>query len=555
MVLWGGLLPIPSQVVADVITFVGLAYSTLTKPTWENLQTLVGTCVMAIAVSGNLTNKWTVIFPLVPFVILQSLRRIKKIENNKIMSTIIVILCCLLIVISAMLSVLFPAVELPLPVVMTLNSNNDASTTTSPRYQVGIIETFLPVSNLLFNDYEKTGTRPNATQDHVTVRILYPTLDTYSSKTKRKFLRPSTAEEFCRSTMQAGAPPPLKEYDWMVHNWRLITLPNVHQNAKLHTKGKEENGGSGSETWPVIVYSHGLGGTAELYTYQTVAMASAGNIVLVIEHLDGSGPIIQRKDGSVLLRDESVVQDWIDKRYVEYAIKRRIMVEHRAKELLAALDTFLQLNVVDMPELDNIGSVSFIGSMNTNEIHYMGHSFGGSSVVHAAKLRPPSGTIIAHEPVSDWLPDDSRLDLFDKSRLEGGPYYESYNGGTGGFGDGSSTSDDADTIANSLHDMDMLVLWSHEWISKGTESSNILLDMYERGQFGPRDIATNVSHVGVIDQAYHNEFSDTCMITPLWLARASKITGSRNPIDTAYEIHERSLNFLQAWKMKSKVAL
>jgi hypothetical protein len=34
----------------------------------------------------------------------------------------------------------------------------------------------------------------------------------------------------------------------------------------------------------------------------------------------------------------------------------------------------------------------------------------------------------------------------------------------------------------------------------------------------------------------------------LWIARASKITGLRNPIHTAEEIHQHTLAFLQTWR-------
>ena len=581
----GGLRLIPAHVFVDCIACLGLTYCCVvrtraTKDGSSNIigsksnhndantiQILLGIGIMVVAVSGNFTNKWTMIFPLLPLMILQIIRHVFSfVKHHKILSIVILILSGLLIVLAAALSIfLFPAVQLPLPVIDHTPTMDTNISITTRRYQVGMVETFLPVSNLIFDhDYIEGAnyTRPGGgkqdrqhIQDHVTVRILYPTVDTPKAKLSRtKFLRDETAVEFCRSTMKFGAPPPLKAYDWMVHYWRLMTLPNVHRNAKVYTEGKEDD--DKKKKWPVIVYSHGLGGTAEMYTYQTVALASAGYIVLVVEHLDGSGAVVRKQDGTLLPRDETVVQDWFEKRYLQYAKKRRIMVHHRAQELLAAVDAFLSLNTNNrIPEIEDAG-VDFTDSINTDEIHYMGHSFGGSSVLHAAKLRPNSGgTVIAHEPVSDWLPDESRHDLFSKDRLQGGPYYESYDGGTGGFGSTANTGKEDDN--SSLHDIEMLILWSYEWFSKQNEGSHILMDMYERGEFGPKgepgsDSTNGTSHIGVIDQALHNEFSDTCMITPLWIARASKITGERNPLHTAYEIHQRTLKFLKEWEKKKE---
>jgi hypothetical protein len=308
-----------------------------------------------------------------------------------------------------------------------------------------------------------------------------------------------------------------------------------------------------------------------------------------------------------------LVQAWFAGEYVKYAQTRRIMVQHRADELLAALETFVSLQTTNLPELEEQG-IRFVGQLDINEIHFMGHSFGASTILHAAYSRrrgeddnvapsssstneenkgtttnpmlrlrsvqlPQPATLIAHDPVSDWLPDDTRHSLFEKQRLQGSRYLEDFKGFTGDDDDTVSERtkyhdkdeathniNDASTAAttttsscsSSIHDFHMLVLSSHEWFTKQWEASHILFDMHERGQFGARSTlegkkqvaaaAASISHVKVIDQAFHNEFSDTCMLTPLWIARASKITGLRNPIHTAEEIHQHTLAFLQAWR-------
>ena len=257
------------------------------------------------------------------------------------------------------------------------------------------------------------------------------------------------------------------------------------------------------------------------------------------------------------------------------------MIRHRADELLAALEAFASLDhAPNLPELEDRG-VSFAGVLDTREVHYMGHSFGASTVLHAAHSPPRSSraprpaTVIAHDPVSDWLPDDTRRSLFDDRRLRGGRYYGEFIGFTGddARAEGRMGNDGAEdetsaaaatstkTLPPSIHDLHMLVLSSHEWSTKRWGASHILSDMHERGLFGARSNANteqrggggvSVSRVQVIDQAYHSEFSDTCMLTPLWLARASNLTGSRNPSDTAREIHQRTLDFLRDWESVHK---
>lgn len=46
------------------------------------------------------------------------------------------------------------------------------------------------------------------------------------------------------------------------------------------------------------------------------------------------------------------------------------MVEFRAEEFLAAVDAMTALNENNLPELESMG-LSFVGKLDTNEIHYM----------------------------------------------------------------------------------------------------------------------------------------------------------------------------------------
>ena len=67
--------------------------------------------------------------------------------------------------------------------------------------------------------------------------------------------------------------------------------------------------------------------------------------------------------------------------------------------------------------------------------------------------------------------------------------------------------------------------------------------MHQKGRLG---LAGGLSDFAVIKEAYHNEFSDMCMLTPLWLARGTGVTGPRNPLETAKEIEERTWKFVSS---------
>ena len=60
-----------------------------------------------------------------------------------------------------------------------------------------------------------------------------------------------------------------------------------------------------------------------------------------------------------------------------------------------------------------------------------------------------------------------------------------------------------------------------------------------KGLLGPPN---GISDVAVIDQAYHQEFVDGCMLTPFWLVRSNGVT--RHSTETGKEINRRTLRFL-----------
>jgi hypothetical protein len=129
MVLWGGLRPILGQVVIDSLSLIGFSIAVYTKDRKFSVVSLLSTCCFSALASGNLTNRWTIIFPMIPIVILHLLRQT---TSNKIIHRIIIILCSFFILLAGSLSILFPAVELP-PL-------------RNAPYNVGMIDVFLPIS-------------------------------------------------------------------------------------------------------------------------------------------------------------------------------------------------------------------------------------------------------------------------------------------------------------------------------------------------------------------------------------------------------------------------
>lgn len=66
-------------------------------------------------------------------------------------------------------------------------------------------------------------------------------------------------------------------------------LPDLHRNARLRSPPSLSPSASSSR-WPLLVFSHGLGGGKHVYSQLSRYWASRGYVVLVLQHADGSGP-------------------------------------------------------------------------------------------------------------------------------------------------------------------------------------------------------------------------------------------------------------------------
>jgi len=497
MVVWGGLRPIASRVIFDALAVAGLSFATLTSVTFPAKKTdgnkvarqnrwngwaLIASLVLTVATAGNLTNRWPLTFPMVPLFLLQSLRRFRVVETSRSWSFwIIRILSALCIVMAIKLSILFPAVELP-PI--------------EGPYHVGTIDLHIPTT--IQGAAAATADFPFS---HLPVRILYPTLEEPSWT---PYLSPETALEYCRETMQFGAPEPLRDFGWMLHTWRLTGI-QAKKNAKLSpTNDKSKENDDESKTkFPIVIYSHGLGGNADIYSYQTLSLAAKGNVVVVMNHLDGTGPIVKTKCGQEVTFDHGISK--MD--YKEGDVIRRNQTNVRAHEVVRATEAVLDMNQKDTPELIDAG-VSFQGRLLVDHVTVMGHSFGGVTAFTAAHRRPDLfQALVAHEPATNWMTDEARRAFFAKNRLEGlNLDDEMYSR----FLDGENEDIQEDDF---FPELDYLILFSHEWREKKWGRCDIFEKMHEGGRLGPKD---GVSHFSFIGEAHHNEFSDTCMLTPMW---------------------------------------
>lgn len=147
--------------------------------------------------------------------------------------------------------------------------------------------------------------------------------------------------------------------------------------------------GHSDDPFPILVYSHGLGGHRSTYCTICCDMASHGYVVGAVEHKDQSACLtFNRVPGPGVPRGEydRYVNEWVpylNKPKFEFPLRNR-QVQQRSEEVRKTLDLLQLLN--DGGEIRNMmgGDFDFSqfqGRLNLDLVAVMGHSFGGATTI------------------------------------------------------------------------------------------------------------------------------------------------------------------------------
>jgi hypothetical protein len=273
--------PIYSRLISDNLALLVQAYCFNNGVHALNLALLLSTAVITVSTVG-LSQRWPLTLPMAPFICLQFCRF--AVESGSWMSLIIYLLSLLCFLVAVLLCVLFPTLQLA---------------EIEGGYNLGAIDLFLPVAD----------------GSHVTARIYYPTNEKVGTI---PYLRPDICSEYLKEVVAFGIPAPLNTISWLFDHWNLIRVP-----VKLGAQPIQDK----ERKLPLIVYSHGIAGSNAAYTYQIASQSARGNVVLAIDHTDGSAPVVAKHDGSLLHFDTKTVEfiyldtslgdGWKDKGYIQ----------------------------------------------------------------------------------------------------------------------------------------------------------------------------------------------------------------------------------------------
>ncbi|KAF1954484.1 hypothetical protein CC80DRAFT_493640 [Byssothecium circinans] len=263
-------------------------------------------------------------------------------------------------------------------------------------YKVGSVDVELPTSQL-----ESPSPSPSPCTNIPTVafRIFYPGRED-SKQRGVKWLPNPQREVIGAYARFLGAGNAFSQFfSVMPQLLHYITIP-VHHNAEILDPPTK------SKRWPVMVFSHGLGGSRNAYSHLCGSLASHGIVVVAPDHRDGSAPIsfVHTPDEDEKLKRVEY-KKVAHKASTETYEARDEQLRIRLWELGLIHDALLKIdervplkNVAEDQKKNECKDIlaMFAQTLNVHEpgaMSWAGHSFGAATMVQLAKstyYRPAS---------------------------------------------------------------------------------------------------------------------------------------------------------------------
>jgi platelet-activating factor acetylhydrolase len=135
--------------------------------------------------------------------------------------------------------------------------------------------------------------------------------------------------------------------------------------------------------FPIVLFSHGLGGCMEMYTQLCHQIASHGYLVVAMEHEDGSGAYAETPLGEPIPYKSPDDSPYSRQKVWEF---RRPFLQQRVIETTGVLDILLNQDSAreasplptQVEKILNAGDIS-------KGVAFVGHSFGAASMILAAQ--------------------------------------------------------------------------------------------------------------------------------------------------------------------------
>jgi len=228
------------------------------------------------------------------------------------------------------------------------------------KYSVGVTDLIVKATNLLVRCYYPCSTDPSYTESQ-------------SSRWAKWYPSREYADGMAR--FKFGHIPLLAK----------LTVWATHDPYVPVVEGSNLVGEDDGKAYPLIVFSHGMGGNRIMYSSLLCQLASEGYFIAAVEHKDHSAV-------ATFTVDDKGNQEWFYNRTIakgedELPIRQE-QVKTRVKECVQVLDLMERLNRGESEEFHHfVPSQEFLDSLksklDTNQPVISGHSFGGATMVKA----------------------------------------------------------------------------------------------------------------------------------------------------------------------------
>ncbi|PBP16348.1 platelet-activating factor acetylhydrolase [Diplocarpon rosae] len=257
-------------------------------------------------------------------------------------------------------------------------------------HKVGTIDVEIPVSEL-----ESPSPAPEERLSTVQYRIFYPCEPEAKGKTVNWIPNPQQGY-ISAYTRFLGAGSFLAEVvSYFPRLLYHISIP-VRKNAPLLQPT------TANKRWPVMIFSHGLGGSRNAYSHLVGSIASHGMIVIAPEHRDGSTPISYIRDIPSKDSNSDKSSGRKARRTIEYTklshtpspdveAGRNAQLKVRLWELGTIHDSLLKLDrgtALTNLSISSVPLTPFTSQMDVHspgKITFAGHSFGAATVAQFVK--------------------------------------------------------------------------------------------------------------------------------------------------------------------------
>jgi platelet-activating factor acetylhydrolase len=151
-----------------------------------------------------------------------------------------------------------------------------------------------------------------------------------------------------------------------------LTIQNVDNN------NNNNNNNDTPTKYPIVLFSHGLGGSMEMYTQLCQQIASHGYIVIAMEHEDGSGAYADTILGETVRYKRPDDSPYSRQKVLGF---RRPFLQQRVDEVSKLVHSIVHCQDEASPQLQAILKVADF----SKGIALLGHSFGGATMILAAQ--------------------------------------------------------------------------------------------------------------------------------------------------------------------------